>query len=355
VCSQNKDVSMTGVIILNWNGWQDTIECIESLTKSTTLDFITIIVDNGSDDDSLKKIRAWLDAHNSKYEGGNSRYFTEYDRENIPNNIENNSVGNSGVLPRFILLKNGENLGFAGGNNIGIRFAIWKGFNKVLLLNNDTTVAPDCMEELLSFMGKNMEYDVVTPMICYYDKPDTIWNCGGNLTWWGSRKYLFGDQKIENCPKDQQEISFITGCALMAHTDVFRKYGLLTEQFFLGEEDYEFSLRMKKKGVAMVAVPSAKIYHKISRTKGLIFEDNTLSGVFIYYRNRFINMKGYYSPIYWKLWRIAALTYIVPMLRIRHGIRLRRLIKFTRLLLDYSNKRNSVTREDFFQAKKLFS
>jgi GT2 family glycosyltransferase len=346
---------MTAVIILNWNGWQDTIECIESLTKSTTSDFISVIVDNGSDDDSLEKIRAWLDTHNLEDEGNKSPLLTEFDREDIPKNIEDNVIGSSGELSRFILLINGENLGFAGGNNVGIRFALWRGFDKVLLLNNDTTVASDCMEKLLSFMGKNLEYDVVTPMICYYDKPDTIWNCGGHLTWWGGRKYLFGGQNVMDCPSDHQRISFITGCALMSQANVFRKHGLLTEQFFFGEEDYEFSLRMSRESVAMAAVLKARIFHKVSRAKESVFEDDALPSAFIHYLNRFIDLKGHYHPLYWKVWRIIYLGYIIPMLRVRHGIPIQRILKFSGLLLDYSIKKDSVTSEDFFQAKELFN
>ncbi|ODS30564.1 MAG: putative glycosyl transferase [Candidatus Scalindua rubra] len=354
VLATTQDIGKTAVIILNWNGWRDTVECLESLRRSTINKFTAVVVDNGSNDDSLEKIRAWIETLNSGGEEDISSLLTEFDREQIPVGSSSIKEKSFSKLPKFIILKNGENLGFAGGNNVGIRFALWIGYKRILLLNNDTTVEPDSLEQLLSFMDENRNYEVVTPMICYYDDPDIVWNCGGKLTWWGSRNYYHRDQKADQCPVGHREISFITGCALMARADIFRKYGLLSEQFFLGEEDYEFSLRMVREGVAMAVVPAARIYHKVSRGKALVFKNNTLSGVFIYYLNRFIDLKGHYSGFYWRLWRIASLAYILPMLRIRHGIRLRRLIKFSGLLLDYSSNRNTVTRDIFFQAKELF-
>jgi|TARA_B100001971_G_scaffold144784_1_gene133936 hypothetical protein len=354
VLEKTQDVRKIAVIILNWNGWQDTVECLESLNRSTISDFTTIVVDNGSNDDSLEKIRAWIEALNSGNEENNSRPLTEFDREQIPADISSITDEIAGELPQFVLINNGENLGFAGGNNVGIRFTLWAGNDTILLLNNDTTVAPDCLKQLLSFMEENKKYAVVTPMICYYYEPDTVWNCGGKLTWWGSRKYYHRDQKADECPHGHREISFITGCALMARADIFRKYGLLSEQFFLGEEDYEFSLRMSREGVAMAAVPQSCVFHKVSRAKESVFGDDALPSAFIHHLNRFIDLKGHYHPLYWKVWRIFSLGYIIPMLRIRHGIPIWRVMKFSSLLLNYSTRKNSVTNEDFFQAKELF-
>lgn len=355
VLATTQDIGKTAVIILNWNGWRDTVECLESLRRSTISDFTAVVVDNGSNDDSLEKIRAWIETLNSGGEEDISSLLTEFDREQIPVGSSSIKEKSFSKLPKFIILKNGENLGFAGGNNVGIRFALWIGYKRILLLNNDTTVEPDSLEQLLSFMDENRNYEVVTPMICYYDDPDIVWNCGGKLTWWGSRNYYHRDQKADQCPVGHREISFITGCALMARADIFRKYGLLSEQFFLGEEDYEFSLRMQREGIVMAAVPQARIFHKVSQAKESVFRDDALPSAFIHHLNRFIDLKEHYRPLYWKVWRIFSLGYIIPMLRIRHGIPIQRILKFSGLLLDYSTRKDSVTSEDFFQAKELLN
>ncbi|MFQ6608534.1 MAG: glycosyltransferase family 2 protein [Fidelibacterota bacterium] len=347
------------VILLNWNGWRDTIECLESLKKSTYKDFTFIVVDNGSTDGSLKKIRKWAEGSGTVPPSSGKQWRTtlrivEIEQSQIPRKIEE-AISDGSEQPDFVLIRNSKNLGFAGGNNVGIHYALNKNYDKIFLLNNDTTVAANCLEILSNFIEENKKYAVVTPMICYYDEPDNVWNCGGKLTWWGSRNYYHRNQKADQCPVGHCEISFITGCALMARADIFRKYGLLSEQFFLGEEDYEFSLRMQREGIVMAAVPQARIFHKVSQAKESVFRDDALPSAFIHHLNRFIDLKEHYRPLYWKVWRIFSLAYIIPMLRIRHGVPLRRILKFSGLLIDYSTRKDSVTSEDFFQAKELFN
>jgi len=342
------------VILLNWNGGEDTVECLETLNKSSISDFTIVVVDNGSTDNSLEKIREFTKGLNSDGNEEITEVITEFDREQIPSDVSAITNKNVDELQRFILIKNKENLGFAGGNNVGIRFALWADFESILLLNNDTTVEENCLELLLNFMEENKKYSLVTPMICYYDEPNIVWNCGGKLTWWGSRKYYYHKRNADECPSDHFQVNFITGCALMAKADIFRNYGLLSEKFFLGEEDYEFSLRMKKNGTAMAAVTHTRILHKVSQAKKSVFKDDALPNAFIHHLNRFINLKGHYAPLYWKVWRLFSIIYIIPMMYLRHGIPIRKLFKFSRLLLEYSSSRNSVTQEDYFQAKELF-
>ena len=131
--------------------------------------------------------------------------------------------------------------------------------------------------------------------------------------------------------------------------------GLLSEKFFFGEEDYEFSLRMRKNNVKMASVLSARLYHKISASTPMIFAKNESAYAFVALLNRWIDMKSYYSRLYWRVWRVASLVYTLPMLKIKRKIPFRKGFKLVRLLFMYSSTRTCVSRDDVFRVRELFT
>ena len=145
---------MTAIIILNWNGADDTLACLESLSKAEG-EFVVYVIDNGSSDDSLSRLQAWIDEH------------AEVSVQLVP-------------LDR--------NYGFARGNNKGLEVARQTNPDSYLLLNNDTEVCPDFLVRLESFVKKHPEYRVLTPKINFFYDKQKIWNCGGRL-YFGFRKY----------------------------------------------------------------------------------------------------------------------------------------------------------------------
>ena len=340
------------VIILNWNGWEDTVACMESILKSSLDDFLIILIDNGSDDGSVKKILNWLkrDPHDL----------------NSIHEIEENKY-NNGVLPiltkvnqkkqrDLLFIKNKENMGYAVSNNIGIRYAIKFKCEKILLLNNDTIVTSDCFQYLTTFMDNNNKYSILIPVICYNDDPDKIWNAGGKLTWWGGRRYYYSKQYYHEIKQRSPfEITFATGCAMLIKTEIFKKYGMLTERFFVGEEDYELSIRMKTKSIYMGALPGTRIFHKIARSKSKMFKEDVLPGIFIYYLNRFIHLKDYYPYYYWIFWRYICLIFIIYRLFFKYKIDFTRVIKFSSLLLHDSKSCKAVGKDKYFQIINSFS
>ena len=161
------------------------------------------------------------------------------------------------------LLLNTENLGFAAGNNLATRLALARGEEDVLLLNNDTTVTPHFLEELRQGRLRHPEAALI-PQIRLYHKPERIWNCGGLLIWPGRKAY-----NLENAPvaraSEMSEIpvSFVTGCALLYRPLLT---GLLTERFFFGEEDMEFSWRLRRMEMPALCIHTSVIYHKVGQT-----------------------------------------------------------------------------------------
>jgi len=342
---QEKCKTQLAIIILNWNSWNDTFECLTSLLESTFTDFKIFLVDNDSSDDSIVQILSWAKEKRGRI---NVHPYKLSDLHNttLPN------FKDTGNGDDIVLIKSPENMGFARGCNAGIRLAIQTGFKNIMLLNNDTTIDKECLKELMHFLDRHPEYDVITPKINHYLQRDRIWNCGGRLTWTGSRKYYCRD-KIDNQKTEDgfRKITFITGCALMARTKIFHNYGLLSEKFFFGEEDYEFSRRMKKHSVHMAAVFPARVYHKIGRSLESITMENPLDKHIIFYLNRFIDLKQFYPRMYWSIWRWFALCYILPMLKLKYHTRIKELLHFGSLILTYSKERDGISSEDFFKLK----
>jgi GT2 family glycosyltransferase len=208
-------------IVLNWNGRQDTIECLEVLKKCTYPHLTVIVVDNGSTDDSVVKIRA---AH-----------------------------------PDTLLLESGKNLGFAGGNNVGIRYALAHGAEYLWLLNNDTKPAPDALCALVAKARTDRRIGAVAS-ICYYaDDPLTV------EAWAGARVNLWiGYGRNSTSPRSDDWFHSLNGTSLLVARAALEDVGLLDEGFFLYWEDTEFCLRLRKKGWLIAAGPDSRVLHKVN-------------------------------------------------------------------------------------------
>jgi len=308
---------MLSIVVINWNTWQDTIECIESLKKSEYKDFTVLLIDNGSMNDSVKKMKEWLSKH--------------------------------GFGIKHLLFENRSNLGFAGGNNIGIAYAAGRGYKYIMLLNNDTVIAPKALGYLIDTMEHEPYLGVVTPQIRHYGERDRIANSGGRLTIFGHRHYYDCDQLASECPDDSvQGITFITGCALLARSEIFKKFGGLSDHFFFGEEDYDLSLKMKKHGIKMGCVRKAVVFHKIGATRKEAFAN--MRSVFLHYFNRFVNFKHYYRRTYWYVWRFASFLYIIPLVYFKYHYPVISILKMARFLIKYSNACDVVSKENIDRA-----
>lgn len=344
------------VVILNWRGWRDTIECLESIQQLDYSNFTVVVIDNGSGDESLEKLASWARGElsvESKYvqpcpekKPAQVLYLScEEAEQGLPSEDAVPFL----ELPshsRLVIIKSEENLGFAAANNVGIRFAMNLRVPYILLLNNDTVVDRHTLSHLVTTLQSQPDVACATGQIRYYDRPE-IWNCGGNLTWFGSRKYHYHGVDVSKVPQSGTlPITFITGCALFARREVFEKFGLLTERFFFGEEDYEFSRRILKHQQKMLCCLDALVYHKVgSSVKRTSSQQANLW--YINYLSRFIDMRSYMPAFLWRVWRQASLLYILPMLKVRYGASLATLLTLRRLLLQDSSALDCVSKETF--------
>lgn len=322
---------MTAIIILNWNGHKDTIECLQSLYASTS-DFFAIVMDNGSTDSSPDSISTFL-AEN----GIATRRVAAGDRlRTMPQPRE------------CVLCLSKENLGFAKGNNEALRLLSGVMPEKALLLNNDTIVEPDFLDVLDGFSANHPDVQVLTPMICYASNRNMVWNCGGRLSL-GMRKYYFAKERVESVGRRESiPITFVTGCALYFDTKILLEDGgLFTERFFFGEEDFNFCLRMKKERRAMACVPRSKIYHKVSASTA---NKSNAGKIYIHYLNRFIDMRQNSSAAFYAAWAMANFVYVSLLLGKRKDIGFGKGIRLMRDVLRDSLHKDSVTHADFTQA-----
>jgi len=219
------------LIVLNWNGREDTLDCLSSIEQVHYSNLHVIVVDNGSSDGSVDALRV--------------------------------------RFPEVDLLANAENLGFAEGNNVGIRYALASGAAYVLLLNNDTIVDPQLISELVHAASLYPHAGVLGPKIYYHSVPNRIWSAGGR---WNERAMRFeqvGDGDEDEGQHDSIcETEFVVGCAMFVPAAVFEQVGLLEPAFFLNYEEIDFCARVKKAGWGNLFVPRAKLWHRVASSFG---------------------------------------------------------------------------------------
>jgi len=289
------------IIILNWNGWEDTIECLESLYQITYPNYDVIVVDNGSEDESLEMIR--------KYCQGKIRVeskFFEYSKENKPIKVieyareeaeegggKEEEIRDIPSNKRLVIIKNEKNYGFAEGNNIGIRYAM-KAFNPdyVLLLNNDTVVERGFLSELVNIAESDEKIGVVGPRIYFYDRPEIIQSIGVNINFWSGTTNSLGCKKTDSAiirNVETIDVDCVIGACFLMKKEALTVIGLLDPIYFIYNEETDWSLRARMYGYKSICCLKAKIWHKdkASSSKNLEFS--------IYYpiRNRLLLLRRY--------------------------------------------------------------
>ena len=206
-----------------WNGRDDTLECLESFRGDTYPNKHIIVVDNDSTDDSVVRIRA--------------------------------------NFPEVVILQTGKNLGFTGGNNVGIRHAVESGADYVYLINNDTTVEPDALEKLVAAAEANPQAGLLAPVIHDFAAPRAIWFAGSVLDL--RRGAAWHDNARQPTRAETPyEVPWATGCAMLLAAPLLHQLGGFDDRYYLSWEDVDLSLRVRDAGRSVLVVPDARIYHK---------------------------------------------------------------------------------------------
>ena len=302
------------IVVLNWNNAGDTVPCLDSLAQLEYPIPQIIVVDNGSTDDSAVRIRAGF--------------------------------------PGIPLLETGANLGYAGGNNVGIRQALVAGAAAVCILNNDVTVEPGCLAPLLAALQSGPDVGIVTPLVTEQGDASRVWALGSAVNWRTAEisRLHIGEAVVAWRQREPFEVEIASGAAMLVKREVFERAGLMAEDFFLYYEEVDWCLKVRRAGYRILAVPASVVWHKVSATLG------ATSPIIDYYmlRNHLRLIGRHWRGI--DRWRVLATTVMRNLITVaaysvksHHGKRIpsrdARLLALRDAALGRSGKQEGVLRQ----------
>lgn len=254
------------IILVNWNGGADTIECLESLLRLDDGNFAVVVVDNGSTDGSRERIAEWAAAPAGDVVGGPPWARLPRARRFAADFVQLAADAEDAPSARITLIAAGSNLGFAGANNLGMRFARRDAHARYLwILNNDTVVAPDS----LSIQQRRMEADPSIAMLgarlMFYDRPDRVQGLAGGFHPWRARGYHIGlDLTADALPAPGQveaRMHYVLGASMFVRSDLVERIGGMSEAYFLYFEELDWAHRLPAQSRLAVAT-DAVVWHK---------------------------------------------------------------------------------------------
>ncbi len=238
------------VIILTYNGKDDTIECINSVKKIDYDNYEIIVVDNASTDGTVEELKK--------------------------------------RFPEVKIIETGANLGYTGGNNTGVEYALKKGCDYIFILNNDTKVDKNLLNETVKTYEKGEKIGIVGIMELNYFKPEIIESVGGRIDWLTVGRHARGAGERDKGQYNKEiDVNFVSGVGFLISRKVIEKEGLFDPLFVTYLDDTDLCARLSNKGYNLVVNPKAKIWHKVSNTT------KNMSGYALYYitRNKYLFMK----------------------------------------------------------------
>lgn len=261
MCENYKIIPKVYIVIINWNGIADTLECLESLASLEYSNFEIVIVDNGSSDNSVNIIK---EQHSN-----------------------------------VAIIESKTNLGFTGGNNLGISFALENCADYVWLLNNDTVVDSEALSHLVTAASISCNNGIIGSVIYDYVDRNRIQFAGATINWTKAKS-----PHIYTLPHNNLfEVERVNGCSMLVGNNVLKEIGLFDDNYFLYAEEVDFCVRARNAEFKCLMEPKSKIYHKVSSTvnkaagKGIILK---------YYNTRnFLYLIDKLCPYYWRKLIIA--------------------------------------------------
>lgn len=284
------------IIILNWNGWEDTLECLESVYQINYPEYDVIVVDNNSEDISIKKIEDYcagkikVNSSFLNYQNENPIKIFEYSSTELQSSKlpEMDVINSAESKEKLILIKNDKNYGFARGNNIGISYAL-KSLDAeyVLLLNNDTVVDKDFLTELVDVAKNNDNVGFVGPKVYIYNDKNILQVAGGAKVdlKHGEVDEIAYHQRDEGQFDHYLEPDYIGGTCILCSREVIEEVGMLDPGYFMYWEDADWCFRGRNQGYKSVYAFKSKIWHKYGASSDTPFK------MYYFTRNRIYFMK----------------------------------------------------------------
>lgn len=275
------------IILVNWNCWHDTVECLESLLKLDYPEIRIVVCDNGSTDDSVKQIRDWALLR--------AKVYAEYTC------AEAEVGGDPAGDPLLTLIRNEVNLGFAGGNNVGLRYALALSNNDYFwLLNNDTVVLPDSLSRMTDRMKEDRRIGICGSTILHYNDRSSIQALGGGhyCRWiglpWHYGRFTRWRGKVDR-QRAEERMSYVEGASMLVSRSFLEQVGLMCEDYFLYFEEADWALRARGH-FSLGYAPDSIVYHKVGKSIGTSSNPAKKSFSCDYYniRNRILFTRRYF-------------------------------------------------------------
>lgn len=264
------------IVVVNWNGWKDTIECLESVYRLQYSNFKVIVCDNRSSDESLVHIRAWAQGRVLAVPRNPRLANLVEPAVEKPLSIdeyEASGIGRKTDDADLVLIDTGSNLGFAGGNNVGIRYALAQGdCDFIWLLNNDTVVDPGALRALIERMLERPDAGMCGSTLLYYHEPEVVQALGGASynAWTARSRHLGLYQSVGEIPNPEEietKMRYVVGASMLVRTSFLEHIGLMNEIYFLYFEELDWSMRSKD-SFSLAFSPKSIVYHKEGMATG---------------------------------------------------------------------------------------
>jgi GT2 family glycosyltransferase len=286
---EHLSVSNVYIIIVNWNSWKDTIECLESLLLLEYPFYRVLICDNGSSDDSVAKLRQWFERTDSRFIAWQELTRTKAEK------------GNGSPDAMFTLITNGTNLGFGGGTNVGLRYALaCADADFCWLLNNDTVVDAQALSTLVERLQEKPNAGMCGSTIRDYEHCSKIQALGGAVYYrWIGVAWHIGRTQVGEIDDDptlvENKMNYVVGASLLVRTSYLRDIGLMAEDYFLFFEEIDWVTRGKDR-YSLAYAPRSIVYHKVGASIGTATNPRRKSYQCDYYtlRNRLVFTRRYY-------------------------------------------------------------
>jgi GT2 family glycosyltransferase len=298
------------ILLLNWNGWADTIECLESIFRNSYTNYQVIVCDNDSSDNSLDHIKDWAEgalqvaiANDNPLHALSSPPvakpipYVEVARKHAePDDYDETHIA------RLILIQTEGNLGFAGGNNVGLRYALSRDdFQYVWMLNNDTVIAADALTWLVKSMRENPDAGMCGSTLPFYRNPGTIWALGGaTYNKWLCKTACIGLRaplsRAISKTEVEYKMDYLAGASMLVSKAFLRTVGLMNERYFLYFEELDWALRAKGR-YRLIFASNSIVYHKVGASieKGTNQRDTGTADYYMFRNSVLITLS--YHPL----------------------------------------------------------
>lgn len=265
-------------VVLNWNGWLDTIECLESLLRSDYPNHQIVVCDNGSQDHSIERLIEWADGllEVKIHEKADGRSWSYVPVAKPISFVLYNSVEEAFAIPSIsetpiVFIRNGSNLGYAGGNNVGMRYAMEVlDASYVWILNNDTVVDRNAIASFAKAFELWPDAGVLGSRLMQYRSPDTIQALGGGQFYprVALDTQIGRGNRAQDAPDEPHALEHVIGASMFIRTDAVQDVGLLDESYFLYREETDWCMQMRKRGWELLYCPHSVVWHKEGHSVG---------------------------------------------------------------------------------------